>query len=247
MTPICNHWPVIISTCFLQLSRDQTSLAFQPRPLFCHPMFLGRRPQGKAILCSFFPILVFATFHLFLQGNEACGGKWSGGYGGSSIVRQSLSASWGFASNCSTLWYNQRIKRLLSKPVFFILCSLSVTNWWIYWLGKRKIGWFINLKPNAHKTFFWSNFAFLLADLLGALLIAFLFWALNESGNWIDGQITFQWRRLLLSTARWQTDKFWQIFVTPICYNSSSSQLARCLPPPNFNLVISGHHLAVAH
>ena len=126
MTPICNHWPVIISTCFLQLSRDQTSLAFQPRPLFCHPMFLGRRPQGKAILCSFFPILVFATFHLFLQGNEACGGKWSGGYGGSSIVRQSLSASWGFASNCSTLWYNQRIKRLLSKPVFyslFVICN----------------------------------------------------------------------------------------------------------------------------
>ena len=126
MTPICNHWPVIISTCFLQLSRDQTSLAFQPRPLFCHPMFLGRRPLGKAILCSFFPILVFATFHLFLQGNEAYGGKWSGGYGGSSIVRQSLSASWGFASNCSTLWYNQRIKRLLSKPVFyslFVICN----------------------------------------------------------------------------------------------------------------------------
>lgn len=139
-------------------------------------------------------------------------------------------------------------KKTTFKTCFYsLLCSLSVTNWWIYWLGKRKIGWFINLKPNAHKTFFWSNFAFLLADLLGALLIAFLFWALNESGNWIDGQITFQWRRLLLSTARWQTDKFWQIFVTPICYNSSSSQLARCLPPPNFNLVISGHHLAVAH
>ena len=174
MTPICNHWPVIISTCFLQLSRDQTSLAFQPRPLFCHPMFLGRRPLGKAILCSFFPILVFATFHLFLQGNEAYGGKWGGGYGGSSIVRQSLSASWGFASNCSTLWYNQRIKRLLSKPVFyalFVICNELMD----LLIRKKKNRLVHQFKTQRPQNLFWSNFAFLLADLLGALLIAFLF------------------------------------------------------------------------